>query len=72
MKLKQAVKHLKELVPDYGDREVYLSRDEEGNGFTPLSRPRGMYGKGTVDGEPVIVLWPGGHQVDLDEEEEDE
>lgn len=47
MKVKELIKYLKELDQEL---EVYLSIDDEGNGFYPLSSPPGIY-YGEVNGE---------------------
>lgn len=54
------------LIADrHGDSRVYLSKDEEGNSFHPID--------GTsperIEGEDVLVLWPGWPAVyELDDE----
>jgi hypothetical protein len=52
----------------YLDVPIVMSKDDEGNQYKPFSNPTIE----KVDGQPVLCLWPGWPEVELDYESEDE
>ena len=66
MKLTELIEDLKDIEAEHGDMDIYVARDEEGNGFNPL------YG---IDVSPMLLDDPSEispiHPDDLEMHKED-
>ena len=59
MKMSEYINFLKGVQKDFGDKEVLMASDNEGNSFMPISR-------GVGNEEKFIVLYPEHEYVELD------
>ena len=60
MNLSQLIKKLEDYREDYGNLDIFLASDEEGNRISNVAAASLFYDN--VDSEldnPVICLWPG-------------
>lgn len=65
MKVSELIKSLQEDMFIYGDIDVVVASDEEGNEFHFVSEADSYFHDGEGLTEKVICLWPEGRSIDM-------
>ena len=63
MKIKELISILQDIEKEFGNKEVYLSRDSEGNGFGTLDA-KGSFSIGKEDNQLILFPWEEGIELD--------
>lgn len=61
MKIKDLIESLKSIEKQVGDKEVYLSRDSEGNGFGTIEKQSFSFAKDQKE----IIIYPFRERIEL-------
>ena len=65
MKLSSLIKSLQESLFIHGDIDVVMAIDEEGNHYNHVEEIGHYFHDGENLTDDIIVIWPGGHSIEM-------